>query len=109
MPRIRDITGSVMFRDWRFGRGSDQDAFGLGDAELDSEVGDHVNGHGIEVKLGLPVPFGTGAGVVEAVGPRVGDSLTERVEFVFHLEAGDIFADLVVDHFGIKAHRCDVE
>lgn len=35
---------------------------------------DHVHCHGIEVEAGLPVPFLTGAEVVDAVGPRRGDA-----------------------------------
>ena len=65
--------------------------------------------HGIEVKLGLPVPLLSSASIVERIGPRIGDLLTERVEFIVHLEIGDILADLVVDDLGIEAHRGDIE
>ena len=73
------------------------------------QLGEHIDRHRAEVILRLPVPLGTGAAVVELIGPALCDTLLERIHIIDHLEVGLVLLDLSIDRLRSKAHGSDVE
>ena len=57
----------------------------------------------------FPVPFHTGASVVELVGPRFGNRLTQRIDLEFHFKFRNVFLDFCIDDIWVETHGSDVE
>ena len=69
----------------------------------------HVVGHAREVPLGPPAPLLAGAGVVQRIGPALGDLLLHGIDVVVHREGRQTLFDLGADDLGREAHRREVE
>ena len=69
----------------------------------------HVVGHARKVPFGFPAPLLAGAGVVQRIGPALGDLLLHGIDVVVHREGGQTLFDLGADDLGREAHRREVE
>ena len=57
----------------------------------------------------LPAPLFTSTGVIQAVGPTIGNALFQRVYIVNHLKLRHMLFDSLIDRLRIETHRGDIE
>src|SRR5687768_10901048 len=69
----------------------------------------HVFHHRAVIEARLPSPFRAGSAVVQPVGPRVCDALTDGIHIVIDGEAGNLFRDQTGEPPRCNLHGCDVE